>query len=128
VLNDSCACYSVEKDHLFARINGPLSPLQIREIVARLGYLNLRIKERPQFHSEISGGRYKILATHPRSIEIDKGDPQEYGKLMYRACAGDLGMCRNSDIEATKTHIRNGRYTFLFDKSGNFIHQSMEFR
>jgi hypothetical protein len=128
VLNDCCACLSVEKDQLFARIKGPLSPLQIREVVARLGYLNLLIKVRPLFHSEFSGGQYRISATYPKAIEIEEGNPAAYGKLMYRACADGLGMCRNSDIEATKEHIRNGRYTFLFDQAGEFIHQSMEFR
>jgi len=47
VLNDSCGCSSLENDHLFKKIKGALSPLQISELTARLAYLNSLIKVRP---------------------------------------------------------------------------------
>jgi len=125
ILNDSCACFSLEKDRLFTRIKGPLSPLQIREVMTRLGYLNLLIKKRPRFHSEFIDGSYRISATHPDKIEVNEWDPKEYGRALNFACAGQLDRCRNPDIETIKEHVQNGRYTFLFDQNGDFINKQM---
>lgn len=127
VLNDSCACISLEKDRLFPRLQGALSPLQIREVMARLGYLNLLIKKRPRFYSEFHGRSYRISATYPDSIEVEKWDSEAYGSVFYNACAAHLASCKNADIEDIKEHVRNGRYTFLFDRNGDFIKEQMIF-
>lgn len=127
VLNDSCACYSIEKDKLLPRISGPLSPLQIREVMARLGYLNLLIKERPLFQSEFDGPKYRISGTHPAAIELDEWNPEAYGRVLHHACAGHLDRCTNPDIEEIRKYVREGRYTFLFDQNGSFIKEQMVF-
>lgn len=125
ILNDSCACMSLEKDRLFSRISGPLSPLQLREVMARVGYLNTLIKVHPLFHSEFSDGEYTISGIHPDVIDVRKWNPKEYGRVLHHACTGYLERCRNADIEMIKEHIRNGRYTFLFNEEGVFLEQQM---
>ena len=123
ILNDACACLSLEKDHLFTRIAGPLSPLQLRKVMARLGYLNTLIKERPSFHSTFSEGEYKISGTHPDVIDVGEWDPSEYGRILYFACKDQLTRCPNPNIAKIEDDVRNGRYTFLFDENGDFLKQ-----
>jgi len=125
VLNDSCACFSLEKDKLFSRIAGPLSPLQIREVMARMGYLNLLIRNRPTFHSEFKNGEYKISGSHPDTVEVDDWDADAYGQALYFACRGLLQRCFNADLDVIAEHLRHGRYTFLFDENGEFITREM---
>lgn len=125
VLNESCACWSIEKDDLFKRIRGPLSPLRIREVMGRLAYLNLLIKDRPRFHSEFFGGSYQVSSTHPDFTDLDEKDPKPYGEVLYRTCVDCLSLCHNLDNEVTKEYVLAGRYSFLFDNDGAFIEESM---
>ena len=128
VLNDSCACYSLESSRLFSKIKGPLYPLQIRELMTRLAYLNLLIKQRPQFQSDFEDQSYRISATHPNSIEVEDWDQTTYGKLLYKTCAPLLDLCSNSDIEEIKDQVLNGTYTFLFNEDGDFIKEQMVYK
>jgi hypothetical protein len=121
ILNDSCACFSLEKDNLFPRIKGPLSPLQIREVMARLAYLNLLIEVRPSFHSDFRDGHYVISASRPNTINVGEWEPEEYGRVLSFACSDLLNLHKNPDMETIKEYVRAGRYTFLFDQNGDFI-------
>lgn len=125
VLNDSCACFSLENDKLFSKIGGPLSPLQIREVMARLGYLNLLIKKRPSFYSEFGDGQYRISASHPETIDVGEWNADDYGQVLAFACRSQLERCKNPDIDVIRENVRRGRYTFLFDENGNFIKRQM---
>ena len=59
--------------------------------------------------------------SHPESIELYDWDPTEYGQVLYSACSGLFDSVVNPDIEVIKEHVKKGRYTFLFDRDGEFI-------
>jgi len=92
VLNDSCACYSVEKEDLLPRLLGALAPVQLRELLAHFADLNLRIVDRPRFYSEFAGSTYSISATHPEQVELIERDACAYGAILQKACNGFLGL------------------------------------
>lgn len=121
ILNDSSACLSLEREKSLPKINAPLSSLQIRELAARLGYLNLLIKERPIFHSEFDDNSYRISATLPEFIEVEEWDSKVYGQILYDACQAYLNSLRGPHVREIEDHVLNGRYTFLFDSKGEFI-------
>ena len=125
VLNDSCACMSLAYNKLLARITGALYPLQLREIMARLGYLNLLLKDRPRFFSEFNNGEYTISAAHPDKIEIEKPNAKDFGDVLFFSCKDYLKKSLNHDNEAIIKAVQNGRYTFLFHKNGRFIKRQL---
>lgn len=126
VLNDACATYSLLKEWLTPKIRGPLSPVQLREILARFAHANSSIRTRPVFHTTFDGGRPTISVTHPDHFETNPGDPVLLGKLMEHTCVpilkGYVGKNQNEMIDG----IRSGRWTFLVTPDGEFDDRSME--
>ncbi len=129
VLNDSCAAMNFLHED-FKRISGPLSPLQLREWMARAALINIKLKRRPRFVSTFNEqtGECAISADLPEKPELEPWSPAEFGALHYAACKDILALMDNSDIEAIKKHVQDGRYTFLFDDEGRFRTNSMESR
>jgi hypothetical protein len=121
ILNDSCGTWSLMKDGLLSKITGPLSPIQLREVMARLAHTNTLIRSRPQFWTEINDGKPRISATVSATIETTPGDPRDFGSLMYRACAELIRSDVYPDRDKILEHIKEGRWTFLFDSNGNFL-------
>jgi len=64
--------------------------------------------------------------THPDVIEVNPGNAEDYGRTLYFACRGPLERCQNPDIAEICEHVRNGRYTFLFDEKGEFIRNQLQ--
>jgi hypothetical protein len=57
VLNDSGAASNLLADSLLSKITGALSPAQSLELMARMAWVNLRLKDRPQYVSHLEGDR-----------------------------------------------------------------------
>ncbi len=95
VLNDSCASLSFFTDKL-RKISGPLSHFQTREIVSHLNFINLSLKERPVYYTNISGRiNHKIKATLPEYFELlNKEDcyvsPGMFLKYYVEEIIGDI--------------------------------------
>ncbi len=129
ILNDSCASLNLLQNRL-EPISGALSPLQLKEILAHLAFINLHLKERPSFYSEydLKQGHYKILADHPNQIAMDNYNQSDFGAILYYCCKSLLDQCANPDIEFIKEQVRQGQYTFLVDSENRFLSNSMELR
>lgn len=69
VLDDSRFCYRKYRNFL-GNITGSLNSVQIRELFARLRYLNMNIKRRPEFYSFFNEEGYQIKARVPNRIEL----------------------------------------------------------
>jgi hypothetical protein len=125
VLNDSGASANIFEDKS-RRLSGPLSPIQLQEIMAYLAYYNLCLKNRPLYKSMYSlDTGYHISADLPKQLELDYSEIP-FGKILY-ACTEDiLASLGNNNLDEIIEHVKNGRFTFLFDQSGNFINDSME--
>lgn len=123
VLNDSCAAWNVLAPHV-AKITAPLSPIQIRELMAIAAYINVRLKYPPVFESKFSGNTQTISAHVAQIPELNEGTPSEYGALHYAASKSVLEASNNPDMETIINHIKTGGYSFLFDAAGNFCPHS----
>jgi hypothetical protein len=124
VLNDSCAAYNVVGTML-QRITGFLSPLQLRDVLAQLVFINLSLKERPTFHTEVmpAEGRCVISAKHSSQVALTDHDPRKLGQIQFECCKDVLAFFQaTDDLEA----IKQGRWSSLFRADGSFCDDSME--
>jgi len=126
VLDDACATYSLLKDWFTPKLGGPLSPVQLREILARFAHANAAIRTRPAFHTTFEKGQSYISVTHPDQFETDPGDPLLLGKLMEHTCVSLLKGYLGKNEEEVIKGIRSGGWTFLVAPDGKFDAQSME--
>jgi len=121
VLNDSCAGYAFFMEQI-KKISGPLSPFQLREIVAHLNFINLSLKERPVYRSFITNqGEYQIKATVPDILYLL--DEEECfvssGKFLRYYVEPMIGDVENR--EKILEELEQGKRNYLFDENGNFI-------
>ena len=126
VFNDSGGAINYFYQKL-EKITGPVSELQLREIMAELAFLNLHLKERPTFHTEfdVVNEKCRIIGKRPK-LELLDMDRQVRGKLLHYAVRHALphirmpGQTEDELLEA----IKSGNFTFLFDDDGAFIKES----
>lgn len=124
VLNDSCAGYTFFKERL-EKINGPLSPFQLREIVAHLNFINLNLKSRPEYYSEIkTNGEYQIKANVPEILYLEKEEDRiaSPGIFLRYYVEGMIGNIENK--EQILSEIESGRRNYLFNEKGEFINHN----
>jgi hypothetical protein len=126
VLNDACATLSLIKDRFFKMIGGKLSPIQMREVLARLAHANQAITARPEFHTQFDNAVPHLSVTHPDQFTADPGDPLELGRLMDRLCVPFLSSYAGPNKDQVIEGIRKGVWTFLVTPEGKFDAVSME--
>ncbi len=124
VFNDSTGAFSFFQESKFDKITGPISELQAREIMTDLAMLNLHLKERPVYHSELDliNKRHRIVARLP-SLELEDWNYELRGQLMWNAFRHawkQLPFAGSTEDEVKKAVV-TGRLTVLFDDKGNFI-------
>jgi hypothetical protein len=127
VFNDAMGASNLFNETL-ARIEGPVSEVQVREIMVRLAFLNFRIKERPVFWFEVNGetNEYRLRAKHPDVVEMTEPDewaPKLYGRMLHDALGRRFPEMRTPSLTANelKEFMKAGKATFLFDDAGRFI-------
>lgn len=133
---DDCAVFVVFDDTGAAlncfhpkleKITGPLSNVQLREVLAELAYLNMLLKTRPTFttNAELETEILKFVATRP-PLALKDPDPALRGKVL-RAVLGDsvdqIKIEGHAPSEISEA-IDAGTVTFLFDGGGRFIENS----
>jgi hypothetical protein len=107
-----------------------LSPLQIREIFARLTYIVSKIKSPHLFRSGItddSPQKYIISAEIPDTYELEKNNLEELGKFIYHYCEQYIPQ-NIQDYDTLIERLKKGETTLLFDDNDNFISDSMEWK
>jgi len=129
VLNDSRFCLAGYKTFL-SRINGSLNTVQIRELFARLRYLNDNIKNRPRFHSLFKDNQFIIGAKVPKKIEFLSGKKEKSSLFKFmRFYIEDLVPPNLPDREKFLLDLGEGRAQFIFDENLKFFqHQSFQER
>lgn len=127
VFNDSGAAMSWFWQKL-EKITGPVSDLQLREIMVEFAYLNLLLKERPTFQTDcnILEETCRIIGRRG-SLDLDDMDLTLRGKLMHHGYQHILPFIHNRDAtdEEVLEAIKAGTFTFLFDEHGKFIEDSV---
>lgn len=126
VFDDSGAAMNYFRQQL-EKIVGPVADLQLREILVEFAYLNLHLKDRPTFHSEIDlvNEKCRIVATRPQ-LALTEMDLKIRGELLLHAVQHALPYIRVSGLsdEDKANTIRAGKTTFLFNDNGEFIKES----
>jgi hypothetical protein len=125
VLNDSCAANS-KYNETIARLTGPLTPIQLREVFCHASYININLKQRPQYFSiyDNNNEKYYIHARVPEYCELIERENVEIpiGELLTKYCSPMIGKVDNK--EQILIWIKEGKYNFLFDETGEFINHA----
>jgi hypothetical protein len=123
VFNDSGGAMSYFWQRL-QRITGPVSELQLREIMVELAFLNLHLKERPVFRTEcdIANERCRIIGER-LGLDLQELNPKLRGALLHEAVRHQLPRLRfpGRSEEEVLDALEAGTLTFLFDDNGRFV-------
>lgn len=133
---DDCAVFVVFDDTgaalncihpKLAKITGPLSDVQLREVLAELAYINMLLKTRPTYKTsaELETEILKFVATRPQ-LALKDPDLALRGKVLRAVLGGGVNQIRveghtPAEISAA---VDAGTVTFLFDGEGRFIEKS----
>lgn len=111
------------------RITGPVSELQLREIMAEFAFLNLHLRERPVFYTECDRTRQtcRVVGRRPQ-LDLSELDMTVRGRLLRHTLRHALNIVRVPGLSESEVleEISSGRFTLLFDDEGNFITQSVQ--
>jgi hypothetical protein len=127
VLDDSgAAAYFFSEQ--FKRITGPLSSLQLREVLSHLTLINLKLKYRPTYYTLVNSYKNKVFlcAALPENMELEGFESEEFGDILFANVSSWMDIIESPDGEFNEKNIREGRYHFLFDENGKFISNSLE--
>jgi hypothetical protein len=120
---DDAGCVWPKVSEYLSRISGPLGPLssiQLREIAARLAYVNSRLNRRPDFFSELAYEQdLTIRLRLPRPEKIEAGDRLEQGRLLDYLCSPHLPLTPN--FEERIRQLQRDEVQFLYHDDGSFI-------
>ncbi len=102
-----------------------LHPLQLREVLAHLSYINVNLAERPVFQSKYNAEHQIIEANYPSSSPqlIDREKQQfQIGDFLEVFAKSYFPKDKNSEILLRE--IKNGTRGYLFDSKGEFFNMS----
>lgn len=126
VLNDSGAAYNMFEEAI-SKFSAPLSPFQLREVVAHLNFININLKERPIYKSVINSNvGYEIIVELPETFHLVEEDlriakPGEFLRYYVKDMIGDI-----EEKEKVLDEIEKGKRNYLFDENGNFINHNAD--
>jgi hypothetical protein len=126
VFNDSGGAMGYFQQKL-AKITGPVSELQLREIMVELAWLNLHLKQRPTFYTDIDllNEKCRVVAKRPE-LGLTGMDRLLRGKLLQHAMRHllpHIKLLSGRKAEMLEA-IEAGNLSFLFDRNGEFIEDS----
>jgi hypothetical protein len=126
VFDDSQAALSVAHDEFERQIGGPLSPLQLRELAAKLASINLQVEPKTRFLSEIDAiaEDYRIRAERPAQVHLPGWDNALHGRIMHALTKDIVKQMPNG--EEVLNLVKTGLYTFLTTPEGAFNANCME--
>jgi hypothetical protein len=123
VFNDSGAVLGWFRQKL-EKITGPVSDLQLREILVEFAYLNLHLKERPTFQTECNTlTKICRIVGNRGFLNLEKMDRRVRGKLLHHVFREILPHTKNRHAtnEEVLEAVQAGNFSFLFDDNGEFI-------
>jgi hypothetical protein len=126
-LNDARAAYQVIAKHDLPRIDGPLTNMQLRELMARAAAINMKLLERPVFATAVndSGGVLLRAFLPPSFPQIEKITSKELGLVVYGATMPAIKTARDKHGKLLGERVKHGRAGFLYRRDGSFIRDSI---
>lgn len=126
ILDDACGTLALMEGKKLTRISGPLSPLQMREVLARLAYTRSLIKKMPRFYTNVIDGMPYIKVEMDDIVEALPNVPARFGEIMFHLCDPILKKIGANKYQYQSERLREGKWTFLFDENDEFAHDSMD--
>jgi hypothetical protein len=127
VMDDSNGAFSIFHER-FARISGPLSGPQIREVMVECGFLNIHIKARPTFATQLdfASETARIVGFRPPSLDLEPLDYRLRGEMLRYAWGDTVARIRvpGATQDQIEKAINAGHFTLLFDDNKRFVSQS----
>jgi hypothetical protein len=123
VLNDCCAVRSILRKFI-GKIEGPLSPGQFRELMARAASINLRLKAGPifTFAFDEDYADQILIAQHPDIVElVEETQENKLGEILHWCFEDILPMIPENERDFVVSHIKDGRYSLILDSHGKFV-------
>lgn len=121
ILNDSGASLNLFTDEM-NRIEGILTPLQYREILAHLSFFNVNLVQRPLYFTSYNPEKgCEIIAELPEIFEYKNTNEFKFGDFLYMGCSDFFERSEDPRRDEIKEKVKEGRWTFLFDGNGDFI-------
>ena len=119
VLNDCCAVLGALRLPSISW-NPKNANLQLREIVARIAYVNAQLRERPVFHTQwhTEGSGFLIDVKLPLHPQFNEDDPLLYGQFLNFLLREPLGLDERDDEDPVKRTVLEGRLSFLEPDGG----------
>lgn len=132
VLNDAGAAALGIRHHL-AKIDHPITMVQLREVGARLGVANSDLINRPEFGSLVSVAppeRVLLWGRHDAEPVFTPLDPEKLGSALAYILADRMGsfdLDGERDPQKLDALFRTGRVSFLFGVEGEFTPAKITF-
>ena len=135
VLNDSNMVRQYLDEDL-QRIAGPLSSIQLRELMTRMAFVNIHLSERSRFHSAfentyykphmpgvvLADGGYSISAALPTMVSVEQVDPRILGEMLAFNLTGPINrLLPLEQREPTISSMKDGRHSFIFGSEREFL-------
>ena len=125
-LMDSCAAFNFIRQWI-GKITGDLSPIQVREFMSHVAFINLCLDDRPEFLSKFKSDKnqYVITGEHPPKVKLRHAEKTEFGEILHKLCLPAVKDLPAKDRASFIESLKNGQRTFLFDENGSFILNSI---
>lgn len=125
VFNDSAGALSFFQENVLDKITGPINELQAREIMTEFALLNMHLKERPIYQSELDmlNETHRIVARLPDRPELDEWNYELRGQMHWNALGHAWPQLRfaGATKEEVERVVLTGKLSILFDDEGNFV-------
>jgi hypothetical protein len=124
VLNDCGMSVRARVDdsfgHPLTKLRKPLSPMQVRELMTNLGYMNMRLTPRPVFSTlvDLATESCKIVADISENPYISSGNKEAYGRMLHYSCADSLNALPEVDRANYDAQLLEGNISFLWTPEG----------
>jgi hypothetical protein len=105
---------------LLTSITHALSPIQVREMMAELAYINLRIEERPEFATIVDPDTEEAIinAETPDGYHLLPGNREFYGQFLYKVCRPRIESIAEPERSVIRERVQAGRFSFLWAPDG----------
>jgi hypothetical protein len=98
-LNDSCLAASAHRNML-EKISGPLSAIQFLGLAALMAFLNLRLKQRPEFLSSLREDGHSVISGKvPREVSLEETDQTVFGEFLHGLLEGIFPALSSEECE-----------------------------
>lgn len=122
VLNDCCAVLG-KITPILDRIQGALSPVQLREIFAHFSYCSTLLENSPTFRSQVTDSGHVIKANLDEAPIFQDFNNEDYGTYLHSAC---YDLIKNSpNYNEIEEVVKSGNLSFITDENGSFIEDSI---